>query len=60
MEENELKTDRDEKGSMGTWLFDCRESTQLSVQKTANVRPGKITKIFITHCHGEFLVADIV
>ena len=60
MEENELKTDRDEKGSMGTWLFDCGESTQLSVQKTANVRPGKITKIFITHCHGEFLVADIV
>lgn len=60
MEDYEVKTDRDERGSMGTWLFDCGESTQLSVQKTANVRPGKITKIFITHCHGEFLFAGTV
>jgi hypothetical protein len=45
---------RSERGAMGTWLFDCGEATQLSIQKTANVKPGKISKIFITHCHGTF------
>ena len=53
-EGTDVKTDWGEKGAMGTWLFDCGEATQLSIQKTANIKPGKITKIFVTHCHGEF------
>jgi len=37
----------------GTWLFDVGESAQLQVQRTSNIKPSKITKIFLTHAHGD-------
>lgn len=34
------------------WLFDCGEATQHNILKT-HIRPRKVTKIFITHLHGD-------
>lgn len=36
------------------WLFDVGEATQHQILKT-NIRPRKITKIFISHLHGDHI-----
>lgn len=36
------------------WLFDCGEATQHTILETT-IRPGKVSKIFITHLHGDHI-----
>lgn len=36
------------------WMFDCGEATQHQILKTT-LKPRKITKIFITHMHGDHI-----
>lgn len=36
------------------WLFDAGEATQVQIMKTT-IKPGKVTRIFITHLHGDHI-----
>lgn len=37
-----------------SWLFDCGDGTQQQMMR-ANLNPGKISRIFISHFHGDHL-----
>jgi ribonuclease Z len=39
-----------------TWLFDCGEGTQHQLLRCPTVSVGNITKVFITHMHGDHVL----